>query len=180
MHVLDRLIQEHREAEQLVAQLSDTEPGEERRRILDELMEALHTHMAVEEEFLYPLVARDVEEDDAVEAENEHDLLRQALQSAQDLADQPGFDAAVKMITTAMTHHVHEEESEVFPHLRESDAAVELDEMDPDDLEARVDGGSGRTGGESRDELYRRAQEADIPGRSSMTKDELREALEHR
>jgi hypothetical protein len=29
----------------------------------------------------------------------------------------------------------------------------------------------------SRDELYRRAQEADIPGRSDMTKDELIHAL---
>ena len=29
----------------------------------------------------------------------------------------------------------------------------------------------------SKEELYRRAQEAEIPGRSSMTKDELLEAL---
>jgi hypothetical protein len=41
---------------------------------------------------------------------------------------------------------------------------------------------AGADGGEelerlSRDELYRRAQEADVPGRSSMSKEELAGAL---
>jgi DNA end-binding protein Ku len=59
-----------------------------------------------------------------------------------------------------------------------------------DRVRAGEDGGNGGAGGDtggedgegdlqelSRDELYERAQDADVPGRSSMTKDELVRAL---
>ena len=71
----------------------------------------------------------------------------------------------------------------IFPELRRK-AAERIDRLDPEQLEADVKAG-GATGrskrstgdGPTKSELYRQAQEAEIEGRSSMTKDELRMAL---
>jgi hypothetical protein len=45
--------------------------------------------------------------------------------------------------------------------------------------QARKESGHREPGGATREELYRRAQQAGVPGRSHMTKDELQRALHH-
>ncbi|HSL58365.1 MAG TPA: hemerythrin domain-containing protein [Acidimicrobiales bacterium] len=175
MDVLEHLTHEHRTAESLVEQLRDTEPGTRRAELFGELVDSLHRHMAVEERFLYPIVERVLGAEDGEEADVEHELLRDALGSAQELVDGPGFGAALEMVHAAMAHHVEEEEGEMFPALRSSDAAGEIAALDPDELEARVESESGDV---TRDELYEQARAADVSGRSSMTKDELKAALD--
>lgn len=177
MHVLDHLTEEHRKAEKLLEQLAKSDAGPERNRLLDELDDALRTHMAVEELFLYPVACEVLDEDDVREANNEHSLARDGLQQMRELADEPGFGAAVEMVTAGIGHHVHEEESELFPELRER-AGDRLEDMDPEELEARARrSGGDAADGPTRDELYARAKAADIPGRSQMSKQELAEAL---
>ncbi len=77
------------------------------------------------------------------------------------------------MLEAGIAHHVHEEESEIFPKLRKT-AAAQIAQLDPDECKTAVENDPVDL---TREELYRRAQEADIPGRSSMTKDELAESL---
>jgi hypothetical protein len=76
-------------------------------------------------------------------------------------------------------HHAEEEESELFPKLREElgDAALKRLGTELAAAKERHEAGAA-TDGRSRDELYSLAQERDLPGRSSMTKEELAEALE--
>lgn len=182
MDVLEHLTDEHRTAEQLMATLADSEPGAERDRTLDELEEALTTHMAVEERFVYPLARQVVGEEDEQGAENEHDLARDGLATLRRLKDEPGFGAAVEMLQGGIGHHVQEEENEIFPQLREQ-AADELAALgSPEELESQVRaGGSGEGAadeGPTKAELYEQAKDQGVEGRSTMSKDELARAVE--
>jgi len=175
MDVIDHLTQEHRKAEALMEQLKESAAGETRDQLIVELTDALSTHMAVEEQFLYPIVTEVIGEETEAEAETEHGLAREGLAKLDQLRDQPGFGAALDMVKAGIAHHVEEEEQEVFPQLRQK-AADRLAELDPDQLEAQVKSQSPDVD-LTKDELYRQAQDADIAGRSSMTKDELAQAV---
>lgn len=180
MHVLDHLIEEHRKAERLLDQLAAATDNQ-RSRLIGELEEALTVHMAVEEMFVYPVASRVLDDDEVREADAEHALARDGLAQLRNHADQPGFGAVVDMMRAGIGHHVGEEETQMFPRLRDR-AGEELGALDPEDLEQRArreHDGASRTSDKTRDELYREARAADLPGRSQMTKDELAEALEH-
>ena len=85
---------------------------------MSKLDAALQLHMKIEEELVYPLVAELVGSEDAREANIEHGLARDGLASLTKLVDEPGFGAAVAMLTAGIKHHVKEEEHEVFPDLK--------------------------------------------------------------
>jgi len=175
MDVIDHLTEEHRKAEALMARLAGTDAGDERDQLVAELTDALSTHMAVEEQFLYPIVTEVIGEETETEAETEHGLARDGLAKLDELRDQPGFGAALDMVKAGIAHHVEEEEHEVFPELREK-AADRLAALDPEQLEAEVT--AERPDLDlTKEELYRQAQDADIAGRSSMNKDELAQAV---
>jgi iron-sulfur cluster repair protein YtfE (RIC family) len=174
--VLEHLTEEHRKAEALIETLAQSSEGAQREQTLAELAEALSTHMAVEERFVYPIVKDAVGADEEEGAENEHVLTRDGLQQLQDLVAAPGFGAAVEMLKAGLAHHVEEEEQDIFPKLR-SEAGDRIAALgSPDELEAQVKG-SGGTDEPTKEELYEQAKEQGIEGRSNMTKDELREAV---
>jgi hemerythrin superfamily protein len=162
--LLDQLEQEHREVEDLFAQLEEASDEDTKRELVSQLSAALTKHMDVEEAQVYPEVAK-IEGEMAQEAETEHSLAREGISKLQSLIGQPGFGAAVAMLQAGIDHHVEEEENEVFPKLRE---ALGLPGRKPSDNSDDM----------TKDELYAKAQEAGVEGRSSMTKDELREAVQ--
>ena len=82
------------------------------------LVDALSLHMKIEESRVYPLVADLVGREEAQEAEIEHGLARDGLVKLQELVDEPGFGAAVAMVTAGIRHHVKEEEQDIFPELK--------------------------------------------------------------
>jgi hemerythrin-like domain-containing protein len=112
------LKKDHREAEAMLKTLASSRPGARRKATLKKLDEALRLHMQIEEDDVYPLVARLLGKDDAKEAKIEHDLAREGLEKMHELVDQPGFGAAVAMVTAGIKHHVKEEEHEMFPDLK--------------------------------------------------------------
>lgn len=181
MDILDHLTKEHRETLQTIDRLKDTDAGQERDSLLDELVESLETHMAVEERFVYPLSEEHGDEEDAEEGTDEHDLIRTALAEVKERAAEGAFVAALEVLEKGVQHHVDDEENETFPILRER-AADELAELDPEELEAKVEqNGSGGDGGgdePTRDELYEKAKDQDVSGRSTMNKDELADAVD--
>jgi hypothetical protein len=134
--------------------------------------------MAVEEQYLYPIVRSVLDDEHSTEAEVEHQLARQSLETLSEIQDEPGFGAAVAMLRAGINHHVTEEEDEIFPALRQ-EAQDEVAALDPEAAEAEVRAGSDVID-LTRDELYERAKELDVPGRSDMTKDELARAVSDR
>jgi hemerythrin superfamily protein len=168
MDVIEHLTEEHRKAEQLMERLGQSDPGPARDGIVDQLEEALAVHMAVEEQFLYPIVESALGSEETAEANAEHDLAREGLTIVRDMQAEAGFGAAVDMLKGGVAHHVHEEEGELFPRLR-AVAADQLARLDPEKLE--------KVAGATRDQLYEAARNQDIEGRSTMTKSELAAAV---
>lgn len=177
-HVLDHLIDEHRKVEGLLHQLKQSETGSERAALFGELTESLGTHMAVEERFVYPVMAEHLGSDIATDAKDEHQLARDSMAEARRRMADGAFEAAIEILESGISHHVEEEERDQFPKLRVQ-ASAELDRMDPAVLEQQVKGTTPApdVDGMTRDELYQAAKEADIAGRSKMTKRELAEAV---
>jgi hemerythrin-like domain-containing protein len=120
------LKRDHREVAQMLKTLDSSKPGARRRQTVDKLTQALELHMEIEERDIYPVVQRVVGEEEAEEAGVEHRLAREGLAELRRLVDEPGFGAAVAMLTAGIKHHVKEEEQEVFPELK---ANIDRDEL---------------------------------------------------
>ena len=155
--LLNTLESQHRDAEALLTQLANATEPSDQRPLVEQLVAALSEHMAIEEEQVYPELER-IEGELAEEANVEHGLAREGLDRLQSMVGQPGFGAAVEMVKGGISHHVEEEENEAFPKLREALGLADA-------------------GNHTKDELYEQAKQADVQGRSSMTKDELAEAV---
>ena len=129
--VTKMLEQDHREAEDLFAKIKETN-GAARAGLVTKLAGALKLHMQVEEKIVYPAIAKQVDGgDDMVdEATTEHEGARKALADVEKLSpNEPGFDGALEMLEAGISHHVEEEEEEVFPKFRESVSSDELNEL---------------------------------------------------
>ena len=125
------LKRDHREVAEMLKTLEASKPGARRRATVEKLAASLSLHMEIEERDVYPIVTERVGEEEAEEAGIEHRLAREGLAEVQRLVDEPGFGAAVAMLTAGIKHHVKEEEQEVFPRLKR--------EMDRDELAALGD-----------------------------------------
>lgn len=110
---------DHREVEQLLTQLAESEEGPERQALATQVQTMLTAHMEMEETIVYPLVKTEVGEEDEEEAEIEHNLARDGLSTMMSLIEAPGFGAAVEMLKGGIGHHVHEEEHEILPELKD-------------------------------------------------------------
>ena len=181
MDVTKILEQDHRDAESLFDKILKAE-GSERQSLIDELNTALRAHMELEERVVYPAIEPVTGAEDVQEANQEHQLARQGLDSMLELApDEPGFDGALESVKAGILHHVEEEEQDVFPKVRKDGAAV-LDEIATPFMQLRVQLGmpmeaEALSAASSKDELVSEAKAADVQGADSMTKAELADAL---
>lgn len=195
---------DHRELEELFAKV--TAGDGDRQRTLDEITARLEAHSRAEELEVYPVLslADPGEEEEVEHAHHEHHEAEHRLRMARNLVVSPHFGEAFTAFVKAVKHHVEEEENEVLPALQkavDADRLVELgaafekvrgellaQPASTINLEAEAEAATGTapaaaTGDPAdatRNELYERAKEADIPGRSAMTKQELADALRER
>jgi hemerythrin superfamily protein len=92
-----------------------------KREVVDQIIEGLSVHAAIEEMHFYPAVREalpDVE-DDVLEGLEEHHIVKWTLSELKDLApDNERFDAKVTVLIESVRHHVEEEEGEMFPAVR--------------------------------------------------------------
>ena len=89
----------------------------------------------------------------------------------------PGDDEWVAKLTVLIEnveHHADEEEEEMFPDVREQLGDGRLEELGSKMEERKV---SAKAELKTKDELYEKAKELGIEGRSEMTKAELAEAV---
>src|ERR1700737_3352238 len=178
MREVTRILErDHSKVEQLFEQIK-RQQGSIRANLVDLLAADLRLHMRVEESIVYPFIVKQLDgegKEMVEEAKTEHEGARKVLAEVERLSpNEPGFDGALEMLEAGISHHVEEEETEVFPKLRKSASAQQLNGVGE-----VVEGAKGNAAFEemTRDQLYERAQHADVPGRSSMSKDELIAAL---
>lgn len=136
MPILDSLARDHRELEDLLAQLATTPSTEPARRVelFSRLQSLLQGHSRAEEEVVYRrLRERRPEEQETLEAYEEHhvaDVLLQELASAC-----PGgvaWAAKVKVLEELLHHHIKQEEVQLFPLVTETFGAATQAQMDED------------------------------------------------
>lgn len=176
MDALSMLEHDHRHVESMLKILAGSEPGPDREAMVTELTASLELHMAFEEEHIYPLMqAIDAEMEE--EAEVEHRLAREGLKQLNEFVAAPGFGAAVDMLTAGISHHVKDEEDEAFPKLRQECDADRLASLGRTLLEEKRRAGMLVDSQSTKAEMQEIASELGIERTSSMTKDELKEAI---
>lgn len=180
MDAVELLTQEHAEAKAMFERIEASTDPAEKDKLLAEVMAALRAHTKIEEEVLYAPMREQVKGGGKMfeEAMQEHQEAKEAMNkldkmSATDEDWQPQFE----ILMHGVLHHATEEETEMFPKLRETFSQAHLDELGEkllaDELgELVVD--------LTVDELREQAKASDIEGRSSMDKAALEQALGHR
>ena len=121
--VLDLLIQEHRDVEQMLEQLSmqgvlEQDP----REIADLVIASLVRHSVAEEMYVYPAMREYLEDGDAAVDHDiaEHRQIEECLKELEGLEPADGkFTEIVARLQELIADHVTDEEDEQFPRLRE-------------------------------------------------------------
>ena len=180
---------QHREIEELLEQAQQEDA--DTLALLRRVAGLLGPHSAAEESFVYPRIAelRPAEADEVHDGTAEHHhaeaLLAELLSGR---PGEPGYDGKLAALAGELKHHVEEEESELLPVLSDKASDEERERLG-EQFAARTGHGGVRpdakSGGSAEEvsadatkaELYEKAKKADIPGRSSMTKDELAKAI---
>ncbi len=188
--VVDLIKIQHRRIDELLEQAEKAKP-EQMGALLREVADLLLPHSQAEESFVYPAI-KDYERSEADEVKDglaEHHHIEGLLESllAEDPSG-PGYDGKLAAMIGELRHHVEEEEQDLLPVLTEQASDEEREEVGArfaevtnhqleDEAEHSSAGGSDGDG-VTREELYEQAKDKDIPGRSTMTKDELAKALD--
>ena len=186
------IMSDHRVMEGLFKLLKD--PSQDRAALVEEVYARLKAHSEAEEQHVYPALAKadPSEKEDVHHGTEEHHEAEEMCAKLRGM--QPGtpeFESTLDEFIEAVTHHVEEEETEILPDLARTFDRAKLEELGRKFEERRLGElvargyepaiSAGTTGGIdelTREELYEKAKEADIPGRSSMTKEELVSALQ--
>jgi hemerythrin superfamily protein len=151
----------------------------------------LEAHSEAEEDRVYPAVAREAgekaEAEHAAEEHHEAESLGKHLLEMDWESEE--FDQALQEWIGAVEHHMEEEENEILPALSQAVGAERLRELGMEFATRRAKALAGRplkaaggtTGGgaegATRAELYDKARELGVEGRSTMSKDELAEQV---
>lgn len=174
------LTRQHREVDAMLSQLATVEDTEIRGKLLPVLEQQLLAHAKAEEETFYRALAREGEKGEAKHAKREHRDIETALSKLMALdLDDDDWDDALQHLTETVQHHVEEEEGDVFDAARRSLDPERLDEVAAEFTEhrrkqlERLGGSDDGYADLSKDELLEEARERDLPGRSSMSRDEL-------
>jgi len=104
----------------------------EKRRIVDQIIEALSTHAAIEEQVFYPVARAAVPdvEDIVLESLEEHHIVKWTLSELDGLdPTEERFDAKVTVLIESVRHHVKEEETEFFPKVRKAMSRTALNDL---------------------------------------------------
>jgi len=100
-------------------------PASDRQAHAEQICTLLTVHATIEEEIFYPAArlhgedVRDLVDEAAVEHQTLKDIIAR-LRAAP--SSDPLYDAGVKVLSEYVKHHVKEEENELFPKVRKSNA----------------------------------------------------------
>jgi hemerythrin-like domain-containing protein len=131
--MVDRLIEDHREVEQLFQDLeSRSGTAEQRRQQANVVIAELVRHSVAEEQYLYPTARQALDDgnkiaDHEIAEHAEAERVMKRLEGTE--ATEPEFDRLVDELIADVRHHIAEEEGELFPRLRQTCTTEELVEL---------------------------------------------------
>lgn len=177
MDVVDLVMADHREVERMFEVLR-TQP-DQRPLITPMLVAAMVAHSRAEESEVYPVAKREAGEvDEIAHSQHEHAEAEQLLaQLADNDPHSSRYESLLQTAADAIGHHVEEEESTVLPQMRERLDERRLEALATAFVRARADC-LAHAGSLTAEQAHQAAANADLPGRSSMSKEEIVEGLE--
>ena len=127
---LEMLKDDHRQVEALFKEYEQLAGGEDiaaKEVVATEICEKLTVHAQLEEEVFYPAARQVLDKQEIIdEAEEEHADAKQLIAELEEMSpEDDAYDATVKSLSDAIAHHVEEEESEMFPKLKEAGMETE-------------------------------------------------------
>jgi RND superfamily putative drug exporter len=186
MDALELLTSDHNEVRRLAGEFQQSAEAQRKLQLVRQMAQELELHTTIEEEVFYPAVRKEGGElaklvEEGVEEHNQVDEL--LAQLADMTAEDPDFEATANDLIASVEHHAGEEEREWWPKLRQRWDTAKRERLGQE-LEAAKTGQPMPSDGQrdvdldlTKAELYEKAKELDIDGRSKMNKEELAEAV---
>ena len=182
MDALSLLTADHNRVRGLFARFQSAEEEQDTAQMAElaqKILTELEVHATIEEEIFYPAVKGAGEElkDTVDEGVEEHHVAETLMEEIKALTpEDDAWAAKMKVLIENVEHHAEEEEQEMFPETRKAFDKEALEELGLR-LEARKAELGAPTMADkehlSTEELKELAKEQEIPGRSSMDRDEL-------
>jgi hemerythrin superfamily protein len=120
------LMSDHREVETLFSDYQRAAGDAQKGAIAGKICQALKVHTQIEEELFYPAAQDCLSQKDeklVEEAIVEHAGAKQVIAEIEAMSPgDPACDGKVKVLKQQIEHHVKEEETELFPKVRRTDA----------------------------------------------------------
>ncbi|MBB4930497.1 hemerythrin-like domain-containing protein [Lipingzhangella halophila] len=131
--LIDVIVSDHRNVEEVFVELeNDAVTPERRKELVDHAITELVRHSVAEEQHMYPVARRVLEDGDQV-AEHEIQEHAEAESVMKELegmdATDSRYDELVRSLVADIRHHVADEESELLPRLRRACSQEELMEL---------------------------------------------------
>jgi iron-sulfur cluster repair protein YtfE (RIC family) len=128
--IYDLLSKDHNKVKELLDEIQSTSE-ETRPKLFSELKQELEIHTTFEEQVFYPQAREKTGMDEAIEeALDEHDEAKQLLEALAGM--EPTSEEWMETIgelSDALSHHIKEEEQELFPAARKKVDPTEADKM---------------------------------------------------
>lgn len=131
MNAIELLKDDHDKVDRLFQKVKATEEGEEHKELFKKIKAELDAHTHIEEKIFYPRLKQEEElEDITLEGIEEHHQAKMFLRELAGLSeDSEKFEPKLKVLMEDITHHVQEEEGEMFPKVEKILGADELNEL---------------------------------------------------
>lgn len=189
LNALDLLRRDHEKVQKLFDRFEKAKNEDKQHELCEQIVSELRTHTRIEEQVFYPCLQEATGREDLFqEASIEHETISNLLDQLEgEQADAPRFQSMVKVLAEYVTHHVKEEEEEIFPQMEESDVdlkalgkALEACRNDEDEAGTGRPGGAGaskkqespKRGGKGRgDEKHAGPKDANDGGDSDQEKE---------
>ena len=133
MDAIELLTRDHRTVEELFGQFSGDDESM-KRRTAESIIRELSIHAAIEEEFFYPTVRREVPQTEGMvdHGMHEHQEAKEILARLDRMTDKAhtkAFAEKLQRLQRLIADHVEEEEKELFPKVREAMTRTALNEL---------------------------------------------------
>jgi hemerythrin superfamily protein len=182
MDALSLLTADHNRVRGLFARFQAAEEEKDTDNMMElaaKIIVELEVHTTIEEEIFYPEIKGADEEikDTVDEGVEEHHVAKTLIEEIQGLTpEDDAWAAKMKVLIESVEHHAEEEEQELFPEVRKAFDKASLEDMG-ERLEARKAALGAPTAADKEhlttEQLRELATEQEIPGRSSMNREEL-------
>ncbi len=130
MNALELLISQHRDVEETFSVIEGSTDPDEKMRIFEKLADSLAIHAAIEEHQFYPAVKAQNTEYILLESVEEHLGMKRVIADLMKLQpDDESFDAKISVLRELVMNHVEEEETELFPQVKQLMDDEQLEEL---------------------------------------------------